>query len=495
MKKKVALLIASIMLLGSAYSFVGCDGGDTPPETPSGPVGEAERFEDVKGGMSALLSYAGAFTMKSKADIVVQMPNEIQVMTTEESASFDPETKRAYTKFFHKETKYAFGTDLESEDKQPIADPEIIETSMKIFEKDGIWYKSTQTSRHSGTFYAKVNKDYAYEQTRNEWVSTVYAPMFYQLAEADLSTMKSAYEQVYAEQLAKEQETVPTATATANVAVSEADGVTKLSVETYASTTRDGMGAVHDTKMYFTAKDGRLTGTVATEEMQQIISIGDVSMTLGYKADASLEITYEFDETDYADIYEGQNSGRDESNLVPIQMEFVSCGYTTSTGYTLVSPNESAKDWFGSYAGRYTCWGDVETVWYTDEACATPLDLTDKTVNDIKDIKKLYGVSTPKEGFALIVSTETYKDIRSDKYKHVLDTGEIFPVFYGGFEAIEVANQDQYYIASNADEVWVNGVKRTDDAEVLMLEAGRVYEVVHVNFLQDSDEDIFMLFD
>lgn len=495
MKKKLAMLLAGTMLLGSAYGFIGCGEEEpTTPTTPSGPKTEAEKFEDVKGGMSALLDYEGAFTIKSKSDVVIRMPDEIQVITMEESASFDPETKRLYTNFYNENTTYASDTDLESEDKQPI-ETERMENAIKIFEEDGVWYKSTKASATSGTFYTKVNKDYAYEQVRNEWVSTIYAPMFYQLAEADLSTMKSAYEQVYAEQLAKEQETVPTATATANVSVSEADGITKLSVETATTTVRDGMGAENNTNMYFTAKDGKLTGTVATEEMKQIINIGDVSMTLGYTADASLEIVYEFDETGFAEMSNGQNSGRDESNLIPIQMELVSCGLTISTGYTLAYPNESAKDWFGMYSGNYTCWGDVETVWYTDEACTNLLDLTGKTVNDIKDIKKVYGVSTPKEGFALIVSTETYKDIRSDKYKNVLDTGEKFPEFYEGFEAIEVANQDQYYIASNAEEVWINGVKRTDDTEVLMLEAGKVYEVVHVNLVQDSDEDIFMLFD
>lgn len=205
MKKKLAKLFAGLLAVCTAFSAFAC--GETGDPTGGGdtPKTDAEKFNAIQTGIGAMQTHEGAYTMSMHT--VTQMPDGeggVQLVTQDQKASFDPETKRAYaTQNFVIET-YATVEDLEDETAEPVSKQERLD-ERKVFEKDGSWYRNIYAPyQGTSSSYHQVNKEVAYKLMEQEVSESFNAPFFEQLKAVDYSQMKDAYESVYAEQLAKE---------------------------------------------------------------------------------------------------------------------------------------------------------------------------------------------------------------------------------------------------------------------------------------------------
>jgi hypothetical protein len=425
------------------------------------------------------------------------MPSQdggVQLVTREQKASFDPATKKAYaTQNLVIET-YATADDLEDETVEPLTKQEQLE-ERKVFEKDGFWYRNIYAP-YQGTpsSYHKVNKEVAYVLMEEEVKETFNAPFFEQLMSIDYSQMKNAYESVYAEQLAQEKLTAPSATAMANVAVTEANGETALSIVTSTTTVREMMNYANDSELMFTTKDDKLTELYSKQTFSQSAEILGQTISFGMSNVSTMTIDYAFDQAGYDAIETGYNSNVDYSNEILMELELTALGYQSSTGLTTAYANQTAESWFGSYAGWYVCWGDVDVTWYTDEACTQPFDLENKTALDIQNVKKVYGQATAVEGYAIVIEKSSYIDNRSAKYKNILDTAGSIKWGPESFGVAEKGSTNYFALDSEADEIWLNGVKQEAGVETYLVE-GDVYNVEYKYFTTDANEDIFVLMD
>ena len=176
-----------------------------------------------------------------------------------------------------------------------------------------------------------------------------------------------------------------------------------------------------------------------------------------------------------------------------MQVELEAEGVTIGGGLNKVHKNEEAELWFSSYDNWYSFYGEIDVAWYTDEARTQPFELEGKTVSDIQNIKKVYGVVTPKEGTAVVVQKSFIEDIRTDKYKNIIDTAGSYHGI--GTSFMPYNDNATFTYEEGVDEIRVNNVKQDSDTSSFVVEAGKIYKVEYVNYLQDSDEDIFVLMD
>ena len=134
--------------------------------------------------------------------------------------------------------------------------------------------------------------------------------------------------------------------------------------------------------------------------------------------------------------------------------------------------------------------------WYTDEACTTELDLTDKKVDYLND-NTFYGKMTINEGKAVVLKEITWADKRSDAYKIVFGetSGAKYVSSVQGFTVdTDVAN-NKYEFEDRAGfsdglVIYVDGVAQAETATDFTYEANKMYIVNYCVEYTDTSSTI-----
>lgn len=222
------------------------------------------------------------------------------------------------------------------------------------------------------------------------------------------------------------------------------------------------------------------------------------TMTMGGEMTSSAKFAYSFDQTAYdaitvslpTDSSQIQEMGSSyeelEKTLVVDGVEMSVSTYVTSD--TTV---ESVFRQLISYTNLTSNSEAYALSWYTDEACTTAFDPANVTMDNFKNIEKLYGKTTVNDGYALIVSQYAGRDDRTDAYKIVFEEKD-YSSDNANFSYRPVSETAAYNVysfrESSFDEIYVNGVKTETS---FTYENKGKYVIKFVNVTTNADCSIF----
>ena len=524
MKKKFSAVVALGLAFGFAFS-AGCT-KENPEPTPEPPVvfnpadfstakTEDEIYTAVKYGVSEYAKYTGAMTIVMEYTTgyseMMGTEGETETETTKTTLSFDPATKEL--------VMVQESTETEKEGTETTV---ATSTSISKFFKSGEqFYGYAKMSQKEGDAEAET-MEMKYKLTE-AYVDQTIARMKENYADVemveeglpnyDFTTIKNAYETVFASQLETQKAKDANAKATATVTATNTDGTLEAKIATSTETTDKIEGEITglikaEMEFKVVAKDGKMSEYYMNGVASANATVEGVAATMSETETGTCKISYSFDKTAFDAIDAGDMSAAIE---MPNQGggDYVEANFKVVVGdwtkeYNVGNSAEyPAQDAFNSYVGSYFNYSQSYTVaWYTDEACTTAVDFTDKKVDYLKD-KTFYGKMTIAEDKAVVLKEITYGDKRTDAYKIVF--GEISRNGYlssvQGFTVdTDVANNKYEFEDregfSKGLVIYVNGVAQAETATDFTYEENKFYIVNYCTEYTDASEmfNIFKMF-
>lgn len=503
MKKK----FLSVVALGLAFGFAFSAGCSKDPETqkPFDPADfstaktEDDIYTAIKYGVDEYGKHTGAMTIVMEYTSTRGTENSSSEYVTKTRTSWDPTAKVLYMNQEYTET-YKEGTETQTVTGAQVAKyykvGEQFYGYMKQTEKEGDAEAQTQETKMKITeaFFdaqlANVKDNYDVEEIKE------------MLPNYDFATVKSAYETVYSTQLEAQKAKDANAKATANVTATNTDNVLEAKIVTNVETTKDSKLLKSDSEWKYFAKDGKLSKYSMVETESESGTEDGQAYTKSKSTTGSCEFIYSFDQANFDALDAGDMSTAIEN---PSQggSDYVETTFTAVVGdwtWEFEGSNSaeySAQEEFNARVGSYfNSYSEYYTVaWYTDSACTTAVDFTDKKV-DYLNGKTFYGKMTINEGKAVILKEITTADKRSDAYKIVF--GDIYSHDYIsyvlGVQVDEDVANNKYEFEDRAGfsdglVIYVNGVAQAETATDFTYEAGKFYTVSYCTEYTDTNEE------
>ena len=526
MKKKFSAVVALGLAFGFAFS-AGCSNPTVEPQKPEEPPvvfnpadfttakTEDEIYTAIQYGVDEYGKYDGAMTvvMEYKEGYSEWMGTEggeveeVNVTTV----SWDPATKELYMIQESTETEKE-GTETTVSTSTSISkffkSGEQFYGYAKMTQKEGDAEPETMEMKY------KVTEDYVTQTLAKMKGNYADVEMIEQeLPDYDFTTIKNAYQTVFSAQLETQKAKDANAKATASVTATNTDGTLEAKIATNTETTDtiedDIVGLIKaDIEMKVVAKDGIVSEFYSKGEAKASATIEGVACSMSELEEGTIKLSYSFDKTAFDAIDAGDMSGAID---MPTQggSDYVEANFKVVVGdwtkeYNVGNSAEyPAQDAFNSYVGSYFNYNQSYTVaWYTDEACTTAVDFTDKKVDYLND-KTFYGKMTIEEGKAVVLKQITSADKRSDAYKIVF--GDFYMSNYisnvQGFNVDTDVTNNKYTFEdragfSDALVIYVNGVAQADTATDFTYEANKFYIVSYCTEYTDTNKrfNIFKMY-
>lgn len=501
MKKRFISAVALGLAMGMAFSAVGCTEAAFDKTDFTTAKTEQEIYECVQYGVEQLAAYTGAMTVET-----TEKGSESEgdsVGTEEESykCSWDTSSKKLF--MTHQEVENS----TESDGTESVTETSTYAMTSKVFKENDKYYMYSKESEETGS---EKQTQEGYTSMTESYVDlslSSISSMFQEVGAVavdttDFATLKNAYATVYAEQLAEEQKTNANAKATAEVTATNDNGTLTVKIATSTETNQDMDGVTALVKKTeentIVAKDGKVAEVIEKVAATATMTVEGETMTMGGEMTSSAKFAYSFDQTAYdaitvslpTDSSQIQEMGGSyeelEKTLVVDGVEMSVSTYVTSD--TTV---ESVFRQLISYTSLTSNSEAYALSWYTDEACTTAFDPANVTMDNFKNIEKLYGKTTVNDGYALIVSQYAGRDDRTDAYKIVFEEKD-YSSDHANFSYRPVsetaANNVYSFGESSFDEIYVNGVKTETS---FTYENKGKYVIKFVNVTTNADCSIF----
>lgn len=246
------------------------------------------------------------------------------------------------------------------------------------------------------------------------------------------------------------------------------------------------------------AKDGKVAEVIEKVAATATMTVEGETMTMDGEMTSSAKFTYSFDQTAYdaitvslpTDSSQIQEMG---SSYEELEKTLVVDGVEMSVS-TYVTSDTTVESVFRQLISYTSLTSNSEAYalsWYTDEACTTAFDPANVTMDNFKNIEKLYGKTTVNDGYALIVSQYAGRDDRTDAYKIVFEEKD-YNYDHANFSYETVSETAAYNVysfrESSFDEIYVNGVKTETS---FTYENKGKYVIKFVNVTTNADCSIF----
>lgn len=518
MKKKLALLLSSVMLLGSAYGFVGC-GEEQSTQTPGGetpgggdvPVSTEERiFSTVKTGITNFINYDGSMTGNTSVAMDLEMPMEgiVQKMEANNLISYDVDGEKAYWSSTTTESTYSKSAEEDGELIPMMVS--VDKNTRKLYKTDGVYYsyeegletENSETTyenvefiKDNGESFAEFKQDQMMSGTTQEEMETVFGAVAIANSFAEL---KTAYETVYTQQLTAQKAIDETATATAVVSATETDGVMTLSIQTNAKSIDAQMGIVEQSStMTVEIKDGALSKITATQSEKILMEMeGEQVVMASMSLANTMTYTQAFDTAGFnAIVVDSSLTPEDNTQKTTVLHELVFYLFYKHGAGFVGAPTDTLANAMGNFFDSYN--NDAYTVsWYLDEEYTTPADFTAIKLGD-SDATTVYAKITVNEGYAQFYVHGTTRDDRSRDYKIAFSSS--LGMMLGGSvgmdmtysREISTTERNEEVLTSEGKEIWVNGAKVGENTYTLTFESGTYYKVEYVDAITDAEYSIF----
>ena len=501
MKKRFISAVALGLAMGMAFSAVGCTEAAFDKTDFTTAKTEQEIYECVQYGVEQLAAYTGAMTVETTEKYSGSEGDSVGTEEESYKCSWDTSSKKLF--MTHQEVENS----TESDGTESVTETSTYAMTSKVFKENDKYYMYSKESEETGSEkqtqegYASMTESYV------DLSLSSISSMFQEVGAVavdttDFATLKNAYATVYAEQLAEEQKTNANAKATAEVTATNDNGTLTVKIATSTETNQDMGGVTALVKKTeentIVAKDGKVAEVIEKVAATATMTVEGETMTMGGEMTSSAKFAYSFDQTAYdaitvslpTDSSQIQEMGGSyeelEKTLVVDGVEMSVSTYVTSD--TTV---ESVFRQLISYTSLTSNSEAYALSWYTDEACTTAFNPANVTMDNFKNIEKLYGKTTVKDGYALIVSQYAGRDDRTDAYKIVFEEKDYnYDHANFSYETVSetAANNVYSFGESSFDEIYVNGVKTETS---FTYENKGKYVIKYVNVTTNADCSIF----
>lgn len=501
MKKRFISAVALGLAMGMAFSAVGCTEAAFDKTDFTTAKTEQEIYECVQYGVEQLAAYTGAMTVETTEKYSGSEGDSVGTEEESYKCSWDTSSKKLF--MTHQEVENS----TESDGTESVTETSTYAMTSKVFKENDKYYMYSKESEETGS---EKQTQEGYTSMTESYVDlslSSISSMFQEVGAVavdttDFATLKNAYATVYAEQLAEEQKTNANAKATAEVTATNDNGTLTVKIATSTETNQDMDGVTALVKKTeentIVAKDGKVAEVIEKVAATATMTVEGETMTMGGEMTNSAKFTYSFDQTAYdaitvslpTDSSQIQEMGGSyeelEKTLVVDGVEMSVSTYVTSD--TTV---ESVFRQLISYTNLTSNLEAYALSWYTDEACTTAFDPANVTMDNFKNIEKLYGKTTVNDGYALIVSQYAGRDDRTDAYKIVFEEKDYSSdnAYFSYRTVSETAANNVYsFWESSFDEIYVNGVKTETS---FTYENKGKYVIKYVNVTTNADCSIF----
>ena len=501
MKKRFISAVALGLAMGMAFSAVGCTEAAFDKTDFTTAKTEQEIYECVQYGVEQLAAYTGAMTVETTEKYSGSEGDSVGTEEESYKCSWDTSSKKLF--MTHQEVENS----TESDGTESVTETSTYAMTSKVFKENDKYYMYSKESEETGS---EKQTQEGYTSMTESYVDlslSSISSMFQEVGAVavdttDFATLKNAYATVYAEQLAEEQKTNANAKATAEVTATNDNGTLTVKIATSTETNQDMGGVTALVKKTeentIVAKDGKVAEVIEKVAATATMTVEGETMTMGGEMTSSAKFAYSFDQTAYdaitvslpTDSSQIQEMGGSyeelEKTLVVDGVEMSVSTYVTSD--TTV---ESVFRQLISYTNLTSNSEAYALSWYTDEACTTAFNPANVTMDNFKNIEKLYGKTTVKDGYALIVSQYAGRDDRTDAYKIVFEEKD-YNYDHANFSYRPVsetaANNVYSFWESSYEEIYVNGVKTETS---FTYENKGKYVIKYVNVTTNADCSIF----
>lgn len=501
MKKRFISAVALGLAMGMAFSAVGCTEAAFDKTDFTTAKTEQEIYECVQYGVEQLAAYTGAMTVETTEKYSESEGDSVGTEEESYKCSWDTSSKKLFMTYQEVENS------TESDGTESVTETSTYAMTSKVFKENDKYYMYSKESEETGS---EKQTQEGYTSMTESYVDlslSSISSMFQEVGAVavdttDFATLKNAYATVYAEQLAEEQKTNANAKATAEVTATNDNGTLTVKIATSTETNQDMDGVTALVKKTeentIVAKDGKVAEVIEKVAATATMTVEGETMTMGGEMTSSAKFAYSFDQTAYdaitvslpTDSSQIQEMGSSyeelEKTLVVDGVEMSVSTYVTSD--TTV---ESVFRQLISYTNLTSNSEAYALSWYTDEACTTAFDPANVTMDNFKNIEKLYGKTTVNDGYALIVSQYAGRDDRTDAYKIVFEEKDYSSdnAYFSYMTVSETAANNVYSFGeSSFDEIYVNGVKTETS---FTYENKGKYVIKYVNVTTNADCSIF----
>ena len=501
MKKRFISAVALGLAMGMAFSAVGCTEAAFDKTDFTTAKTEQEIYECVQYGVEQLAAYTGAMTVETTEKYSGSEGDSVGTEEESYKCSWDTSSKKLFMTYQEVENS------TESDGTESVTETSTYAMTSKVFKENDKYYMYSKESEETGS---EKQTQEGYTSMTESYVDlslSSISSMFQEVGAVavdttDFATLKNAYATVYAEQLAEEQKTNANAKATAEVTATNDNGTLTVKIATSTETNQDMGGVTALVKKTeentIVAKDGKVAEVIEKVAATATMTVEGETMTMGGEMTSSAKFAYSFDQTAYdaitvslpTDSSQIQEMGGSyeelEKTLVVDGVEMSVSTYVTSD--TTV---ESVFSQLISYTSLTSNSEAYALSWYTDEACTTAFDPANVTMDNFKNIEKLYGKTTVNDGYALIVSQYAGRDDRTDAYKIVFEEKDYnYDHANFSYETVSetAANNVYSFWESSFDEIYVNGVKTETS---FTYENKGKYVIKYVNVTTNADCSIF----
>lgn len=487
--------------MGMAFSAVGCTEAAFDKTDFTTAKTEQEIYECVQYGVEQLAAYTGAMTVETTEKYSGSEGDSVGTEEESYKCSWDTSSKKLFMTYQEVENS------TESDGTESVTETSTYAMTSKVFKENDKYYMYSKESEETGS---EKQTQEGYTSMTESYVDlslSSISSMFQEVGAVavdttDFATLKNAYATVYAEQLAEEQKTNANAKATAEVTATNDNGTLTVKIATSTETNQDMDGVTALVKKTeentIVAKDGKVAEVIEKVAATATMTVEGETMTMDGEMTSSAKFTYSFDQTAYdaitvslpTDSSQIQEMG---SSYEELEKTLVVDGVEMSVS-TYVTSDTTVESVFSQLISYTSLTSNSEAYalsWYTDEACTTAFNPANVTMDNFKNIEKLYGKTTVKDGYALIVSQYAGRDDRTDAYKIVFEEKD-YNYDHANFSYETVSETAAYNVysfrESSFDEIYVNGVKTETS---FTYENKGKYVIKYVNVTTNADCSIF----
>ena len=479
--KRIVACAVSALIVGTTLSFSGC---------------RYSRIKTEDDVYSALMDTTKEL-FEREGELTIKM-----TVTQEKSSKSEPEEAKIVYSVLPEEGKMFFT--LQSKDE---------EMTMKLFEGGGkplvfIRTKVKELTTSGGVVIGsmmvetenyKVASSTAVEQLTSLFSFSTYAnfdlEQFYNDYAYSFSEIKSAYESVYAEQLAEKKKTDKNADA--KFEMSAKKSVNELSYEFSSkiktSGTKSGVYGYYTIgyQEKIVEKKGKISEIFLADDVSHIAQTSNEKRY--EKTSIHLGFDYSFDENGYNAIQTDVPKDETVPSLQFIsqnmQMLFHVNGCVTKK--TTVAHTFDADFIFRDLSKDYNKTG-FSIEWFKDEAYANPFIPNNLSYGQFCDIKNIYGKMTIHDGYAVIARDYTIRDNRSDAYKAVF--GPISESSQGTSLEVKYLEETPTFTlpqVSDDYQAFIDGKAYDGTNNVITLENGKFYRLEMAKVVTNEQYSIF----
>ena len=501
MKKRFISAVALGLAMGMAFSAVGCTEAAFDKTDFTTAKTEQEIYECVQYGVEQLAAYTGAMTVETTEKYSGSEGDSVGTEEESYKCSWDTSSKKLFMTYQEVENS------TESDGTESVTETSTYAMTSKVFKENDKYYMYSKESEETGS---EKQTQEGYTSMTESYVDlslSSISSMFQEVGAVavdttDFATLKNAYATVYAEQLAEEQKTNANAKATAEVTATNDNGTLTVKIATSTETNQDMDGVTALVKKTeentIVAKDGKVAEVIEKVAATATMTVEGETMTMDGEMTSSAKFAYSFDQTAYdaitvslpTDSSQIQEMG---SSYEELEKTLVVDGVEMSVS-TYVTSDTTVESVFRQLISYTSLTSNSEAYalsWYTDEACTTAFDPANVTMDNFKNIEKLYGKTTVNDGYALIVSQYAGRDDRTDAYKIVFEEKDYSSdnAYFPYMTVSETAANNVYsFWESSYEEIYVNGVKTETS---FTYENKGKYVIKYVNVTTNADCSIF----